>query len=305
MFRFAEWMCDNRVQVMNYLAMKGPAAEAITPPDTWWLFLAIVRDVTWEVTTTVTRLQGRATLIEEQRTEIDALAVRLSSLGRICFSCDGFPIIDRCATAEFIVDLGSFCERIYESLPFDEQQLLIDATYEHFTKIINGLGLVFAQRDDDNGPIEDLPPVRPHELAAATFRPQQLSRLIERHEQRLLTSWTKIDIAKIEAELRQLKHAASVESHVTAALESCDHRTSFDEAWAVCDVSTRFPNLCNFCGGLASIFPNTATVESDFSVLGWEKDEYRTSLTDFSLEGIIHSKQFKELSALAAPPRHV
>jgi hypothetical protein len=27
-----------------------------------------------------------------------------------------------------------------------------------------------------------------------------------------------------------------------------------------------------FYGGLASPFPNTATVESDFSVLKWEKD---------------------------------
>eukprot|EP00171_Calliarthron_tuberculosum_P001790 IDg1790t1 len=43
-----------------------------------------------------------------------------------------------------------------------------------------------------------------------------------------------------------------------------------------------------FCGGLALAFPNTATVESDFSVIGVEKNDYRKSLTDFSLEGVLH-----------------
>jgi hypothetical protein len=38
------------------------------------------------------------------------------------------------------------------------------------------------------------------------------------------------------------------------------------------------------CGGLASVFPGTATIESDFSALKWEFDEYRSRLTEFSLE---------------------
>jgi hypothetical protein len=32
--------------------------------------------------------------------------------------------------------------------------------------------------------------------------------------------------------------------------------------------------LKEFCGGLATVFPNTATVESEFSFLGLEKREY-------------------------------
>lgn len=44
------------------------------------------------------------------------------------------------------------------------------------------------------------------------------------------------------------------------------------------------------------MFTNTASVESDFSVLGWKKDEYRMSLTNLSLEGIMQCKQFDLLS---------
>jgi hypothetical protein len=46
------------------------------------------------------------------------------------------------------------------------------------------------------------------------------------------------------------------------------------------------------------IFPGTATVESDFSVIGWEKDIYRSARTDFSLEGMLHARQFDSLRRL-------
>ena len=57
----------------------------------------------------------------------------------------------------------------------------------------------------------------------------------------------------------------------------------------------RFNDLRDFCGGIATIFPNTASVESDFSLLGWDKDEYRKSISDLSLEGVLQCKQFEML----------
>jgi len=50
----------------------------------------------------------------------------------------------------------------------------------------------------------------------------------------------------------------------------------------------------NFCGGLATKFSGTSSVESDFSLIGLEKDEYRTGLNDLSLKGILHAKQMNE-----------
>jgi hypothetical protein len=50
-----------------------------------------------------------------------------------------------------------------------------------------------------------------------------------------------------------------------------------------------------FCGGLASPFPNTTTVESDFSVLKWENDPHQSNITPFSLEGILHCRQIRSL----------
>ena len=46
------------------------------------------------------------------------------------------------------------------------------------------------------------------------------------------------------------------------------------------------------------VFANMASVESDFSILGWGKDEYRLWLTDLSLEGIMQPKQHELLKSL-------
>ncbi|KAI9912892.1 hypothetical protein PsorP6_006676 [Peronosclerospora sorghi] len=60
----------------------------------------------------------------------------------------------------------------------------------------------------------------------------------------------------------------------------------------------RCPLLQEFTGGIATVFPCTSTVESDFSEITWHKDEYRSSLTDFSLEGILQCKQHLQLGEI-------
>jgi hypothetical protein len=39
-------------------------------------------------------------------------------------------------------------------------------------------------------------------------------------------------------------------------------------------------HLNEFCGDLAATFPGTSSVESDFSIVNWEKDDCRICLTD-------------------------
>ena len=92
----------------------------------------------------------------------------------------------------------------------------------------------------------------------------------------------------------QFRSAFRNDPVVRTAIETCDvSKTSFEEGWAV--VSGRFPLLMKFSGGLATAFPNAATVESDLSILGYEKNENRSGLTDFLVEGILHGKQYDDL----------
>ena len=54
----------------------------------------------------------------------------------------------------------------------------------------------------------------------------------------------------------------------------------------------RFKNLLRFCGGVASVFPGTSQVESDFSIVKGEKIMFKKALVDLSHVGILHAKQF-------------
>jgi hypothetical protein len=57
----------------------------------------------------------------------------------------------------------------------------------------------------------------------------------------------------------------------------------------------KFTLLRDFAAGFASVFPPIATVDSDFSVFKWEENKFRSALTDISLEGILHYRQYEAL----------
>jgi len=64
--------------------------------------------------------------------------------------------------------------------------------------------------------------------------------------------------------------------------------SNFGKAWR--PLSNRFPYMLCFAAGLASVMHGATTVEVDFSTINYEKDDHRSALTSFSLEGILHSR---------------
>ena len=70
----------------------------------------------------------------------------------------------------------------------------------------------------------------------------------------------------------------------------------FQDDWSY--TGGRFLMLWDFSDGSATVFPGTATVESDFSIVKYVNNDFRISLTDFSLEGILHAKKFRLLQAI-------
>src|SRR5213078_1842243 len=109
--------------------------------------------------------------------------------------------------------------------------------------------------------------------------------------------WSDERISKLELQHCELLLLYQHNAVLRSEIDKCDHTTSFQSGWAIVEQlhSSEFTVLRDFCGGIASVFPNTAAVESDFSILGWEADEYRKSLNNLSLE---QCKQFKLLNSL-------
>ena len=168
-----------------------------------------------------------------------------------------------------------------------------------FAGLYSSIVAVVATRDSDNQRSPDeFPPVLPHSLAAIC--PAEVTKLIRPQRGRLVKAgWSEAQIDQIEQDHCDLRHASSSEALFKDLLVKCsDLSTSFDKGWGLCQ--GWFDSLRQFAGGLASMFPNTASVESDFLLVGVEKTVYRQSQTDFSLEGILHAKQFESLCAISS-----
>ena len=151
------------------------------------------------------------------------------------------------------------------------------------------------ERDSSNEAAEEIPPVLPHLLVK--LRGREFSRVLRIQRNRLLKTWSQVEINDIELEFQGLKMAYQNEEALKNVLDGCDHTTGFSEGWNY--VQNRFNSLRLFCGGMATAFPGTSNVESDFSILKWEKDDHRVGITDFSLEGIFQAKQYVAIKKLA------
>ncbi|KAI2494769.1 hypothetical protein MHU86_19764 [Fragilaria crotonensis] len=204
---------------------------------------------------------------------------------------------------KFVENCGSFAmERLQEmSASSDGANLLtytqvLNSVAHMFVDLVSGIDSIQAERDASNNSSDYmLPPATPSQLAAVSNR--DFSILIQQQRERLLHTWQSAEIDTLEELFNDLKLLLAQDARIRAIVESEKHSSSFAEAWAPFD--KQFAPLKQFFGGLATVFPGTATVESDFSLINWEKGDYRSSLTDFSLEGILHSKQYFELLGIA------
>ena len=129
---------------------------------------------------------------------------------------------------------------------------------------------------------------------------REFTSILRAQRERLEARWAPVSAQAtmnfFEIEFRDLKKAYRDEEPFRNAIDACTYQTPFNKA---CEIATcRFKNLEKFCGGLASTFPGTSSVEIDFFILQWEKDIHRMSLTDFFLEGVVHARHFKRLQSL-------
>ena len=107
----------------------------------------------------------------------------------------------------------------------------------------------------------------PHELV--TLNGRDFTAIVRAQRERLAARWAPISAEAtmdfIETEFRDLKNAYRNEEPFRNALDGCTYQTPFSKAWKL--TSGRFKKLEMFCGGLASTFPGTSSVESNFSIL--------------------------------------
>lgn len=304
MSRVSSYLLLHRTEILEHYESQPIERRKSEPMQTFWVYLAVVNVIATEVNDTVQRLQGKQALLSQQTLEIDSLIQRIQ---RMTFaetiSDETIPTHSPEDTVDshgfrylktdlqgFLADQGLFVVHGIRQLESEELSSIFESVAEMLSTLVVGLQQVRAERDEhNNGSANEAFPTMPLEFVQ--MRPREVISLVEQQEVRLASSWSRKQIESICTQHRVLKQRCENQPRFKTALSRSTVTENFHEAWGVEGISTEYPELCAFAGGLAAIFPNTASVESDFSQLKWEKDDFRHSLTDFSLEGILQCRQ--------------
>ena len=125
----------------------------------------------------------------------------------------------------------------------------------------SGILKIMVERDTTNSGTTTLPPVLPKKLLEKNF-----GDLLLIQNDRVKETFTSEDLLELENKFRLFKTQTNFEPKFRETIENMSDMISFDDAWLA--IRKKYNLLCKFFGGLATVFPGTSTVESDFSVIG-------------------------------------
>ena len=322
MGKVLKWLKANRVRLLVHFAEKRPRC---TPSTEWWLVVVIIQALVDRIEKTFTVMQGMKTLVCEQRQLLTVLEQDIKA----CCNIKG-PMTDE-ETEEFFIaltndpshgfqkenylvtkpevvdsidEVGGFVQLSMDDLrASDNDQDMatynnIVSTVANFSlQIVVGISKVCAERDNQNSSTQQLPPVLPLDLCTILSRDFICS--LEQQRIRLKQKFSDVEVEKIDDQFRKLRFGFTEQNEFAQMLQNASAGSavqSFEQCWS--PLGREFEDLQRFCGAIASVMPGTSSVESDFSLINWTKDPFSQSLTDFSLESILHCKQYQKLRDL-------
>ena len=282
------WLKTNRVRVTEKSNTKKPTC---TPTAEWWIMLLCINSVATIILSTLSKLQVLITLILHQEAQLKEICTSLGNLqvwgpmviqsacgtglGHIfqsravlggVFWCKPFCLRPRDVGDWYFGDNSTREHSVYQAGYFN----LFAGLYAIIVDI-------FTTRDPNNqSSMDALKPVLLYILAVICTR--ELWKMIHPHHVRLeKAGWTIQQINQVGEEHWKLQRAVNSKDKFKELLYRCsDTKTGSMEVWELCQGC--FNKLQLLAGGLASMFPNTATVQLDFSIIGTEK--YVLSVSD-------------------------
>jgi hypothetical protein len=265
-----------------------------------------------EINITFAKLQSRSLLVAQQAKFVNALIGTLTAMfcievidsdqsdddnGEIEYMSIESMQINVAGIENHIRDQRSAASKFFNALNATDHNTVIKEIASYTIMLVTGLTGVKAERDENNQPFDHNVPLVMHQHLV-TLRPAKfIQEVLDKYRDRLQKFWTSDEFEEIEADHRNLVKMYRDDKNMRNVIDKHDVNTLFNDGW---DYVPRFKRLCAFYVGLATIFPNTTSVESDFSILKWELDAFHTALMHLSLEGIMQAKQRAILKQLWA-----
>ena len=300
MERVLRWLVDRKLIIIDHLNQKKPDCS---PAMQWWVLVVCVNEIANEIALTVRQLQGAKVVVGEQKEKLKQLGKRLSQLCEVsapgCVEDDESVVYETRSVLlkdarQFIGNMGIFVQDAIGDLDAESVHFLTKSVSNILVKLVSGVDKLSLEFGTDNPPLPICFPNGLSKMSGADF-----SSLLRSQIPRLQASMPAVEVEEIETDhknfIRECRRNDVLRRAVDQQLESEDFSKCWDEVRGV-GTEFDFAHLRKF--GLANMIPNTACVESDFSILKHEKDNFRDSLTNFSLEGVLHCKQYTNLAKL-------
>jgi hypothetical protein len=154
---------------------------------------------------------------------------------------------------------GSLAARKYDSMDNESKERCVVAAGYFALRYMDGIQRSYhagAAGSDKHTP---LPPVNPGELAKRRAN-RFIVDVLEPQRLRMASIMTEADMHVTAVEHREHLRAIQCEDPLREAQQKQGSASSFKDSWVVCQ--DRFIRIEEFCGGLATVFPGPAVVES-------------------------------------------
>ena len=319
MSKVLTWLCDHMVTIREHLEEHAECA----PSTSWWILAFSVREMCNMMACTLTVLQGHKTLLAQQSAGLESLVEDISTLADIKKvevmpeGTDPASIIVKEVDGNsnlYVVKLHireSIIETQYDILAMwnllsdDERDSIITTVGEFALILVTRINDICAQRTtlNDADRSSDFP-VLPSQLLEMQIN--IFNKLLLEHQHKMNASG--LSASQVSQEFKTFLNDVSLSENLQDAfkdrLTTSDATISqsdtskavteeFDDFWKIID--GKYKSLQIFCAGLATTFANTASVESDFSLIGMEMTDQRSSMTDFTMAAILQTKQYDKL----------
>jgi hypothetical protein len=137
--------------------------------------------------------------------------------------------------------------------------------------LIDGISNIVAEQDNLNASSDlEAPPCLPHELVS--LNGHDFAEFLLSQRGRIVTSFHEQELVGLQGEFLDFAVMYQRNETINAALDACASKMSFEGRWGILGIQLQ--KLKHLCGRYASVFPGPSTVESNFSVIGWEENEY-------------------------------
>jgi hypothetical protein len=182
---------------------------------------------------------------------------------------------------------------LYTELDPESRKYAIVACATIYLHSMNGMVTDHTGRQAAGRESEARPPCLPMELFD-TSAVEYVS-LVASHKAQLRSAFNDEFPQKVRQQ-QELVRVAAKEPALMMKLQS-KTRSAFSKSWSPC--GSRLKDLEKFSAGLATAMPTTSRVEGDFSPMNSRRNSYCSAMTDFSLEGVMYSKQYDALQRVA------